>query len=261
MASDVPLSANATLLEYALGLVERGRDDGFALRLCGGLGCCYHESDVAQAISVGAGRTYSDLDLVAYFKDRERVDGLLRSLEMRESTSTGTVPGARRAKFVGPTGLHVDVFYDVLDFCHPIDLRSRLEASYPTIPLADLLLQKTQIVDLAPKDIVDLQMLLHDHEFAVDDSQGISTPRVAALTGSNWGLYHTTTISIAKCVSATESTSYLTPPQRERVLTQLEALARILDSSPKSMRWRARSVVGERLQWYETVEHESERQQ
>lgn len=256
MAHDAAQLPPSTLLEYALQVVDSASNEGAIIRLCGGLACWYHATEVARAFSAAAGRTFSDVDFVAYVKDRQRIVTLLRSLGLHESHDTATVPGNRRAIFNGANGLHVDVFYDVLEFCHPIDLRHRLEMTSPTIPLSDLLLHKTQIVDLTTKDIIDLQTLLHDFDFAEDDRSGISEPRIAALCGSSWGLYHTTTLSIDKCVDATQSAQHLDARQRGRVLAGLERLQQLLRSAPKSLRWRARSVVGEHVPWYEAVESE-----
>ena len=60
-------------------------------------------------------------------------------------------------------GLHIDVFYDRLEFCHTIPLVDRLEADAPTIPLAELVLSKLQIVKINEKDVIDLILLLLDH--------------------------------------------------------------------------------------------------
>jgi hypothetical protein len=148
------------------------------------------------------------------------------------------------------------VFYDTIDFCHPIELRGRLENSYPTIPLADLVLHKTQIVELAPKDVIDLQMVLHEFDFSSSDKDAISIPRIAVLCGSNWGLYHTTGISIDKSTAATHSATYLNANQKTRILGQLAQFQQILEDAPKSLRWRARAFIGERVRWYETVDRD-----
>ena len=55
---------------------------------------------------------------------------------------------------------------DKLDFCHPIPWKSRLEVDTPTIPLAELVLEKMQIVKINEKDIIDTIMLLREHAIA-----------------------------------------------------------------------------------------------
>ncbi len=61
---------------------------------------------------------------------------------------------AMRRIFTHPSnGIHIDVFLDELSMCHEIPFRNRLEVDSPTIPLAELVLEKTQIVTLEPKRI------------------------------------------------------------------------------------------------------------
>ena len=72
--------------------------------------------------------------------------------------------------FRHPDGLFdVDVFYDLLSFSHEVWFRDsvdgdRLELDFPTIPLADIVLEKLQIHRINRKDLVDLFMLLSGHE-------------------------------------------------------------------------------------------------
>lgn len=54
----------------------------------------------------------------------------------------------------------IDVFLNKLEICHVIDYSKRLELDSPTVPLAELLLQKLQIVQTNEKDIQDTIILL-----------------------------------------------------------------------------------------------------
>ena len=50
--------------------------------------------------------------------------------------------------------------FDRLDFCHVIPWsEQRLQADAPTLPLAELQLEKMQIVKLNEKDVIDTVML------------------------------------------------------------------------------------------------------
>ena len=51
----------------------------------------------------------------------------------------------------------------------------------PTIPLAELLLSKLQIVKINEKDVVDAILLLLDHPLGVGDADTIDVDRIAAL--------------------------------------------------------------------------------
>jgi hypothetical protein len=41
---------------------------------------------------------------------------------------------------------------------------------------------------------------------------------------------------------------------RDRVLRSAQEVGALLDEAPKSVRWRLRSIVGERMRWYELPE-------
>lgn len=243
------------LLSAAQHLIDAARAEGIVLRLCGGLACWHCSSESARRFATTAARRYSDMDFAAYYSDRDQVLRLLARRGFIETPSTATVPGVRRTIFRSTDGeLHGDVLYDAIDFCHRIDLRGRLEVDASTLPVADLLLQKLQIVQLGAKDVVDIQMLLFDYNFAENDIRAINAPRIAALCGSDWGLYHTTTLNITKVRSFTEETSDLPPEHKQRLYSQLERLGRVLLDAPKSLRWRLRSIPGDHVRWYESVD-------
>jgi len=254
--SDPPARDTSALTEVALGLINTGQAAGVPLRLCGGLACWVRAGEAGRRFALAAGRTYSDFDLAANFADRSTVVELLKRAGFKESSTTATVPGSRRGIFSGPGELHGDVFYDVIDFCHCIDFRHRLEVDYPTLPVAELLLHKLQIMELTAKDIIDAQVLLFEFEFTASDKDAISVPRVAGLCGSDWGLFRTTCINIDRISTATQSAAYFQADQRNRVLGQLARLRELLDEAPKSLRWRFRAILGEHVRWYETVEED-----
>ena len=87
---------------------------------------------------------------------------------------------------------------DRLDFCHPIPWKGRLEVDSPTLPLAELMLEKMQIVKINEKDIIDSVMLLREHELADDDDDHINARRIAELGAGEWGLWRTTTMNLEK---------------------------------------------------------------
>ena len=103
-------------------------------------------------------------------------------------------PRVRRAIFASAfNGVHVDVFYEKLDFCHAIALQDRLQVDAPTLPLAELLLAKLQIVKITEKDFVDMIALLLEHELGEDDRTTLNAARIAKLCAEDWGLWRTAT--------------------------------------------------------------------
>ena len=57
----------------------------------------------------------------------------------------------------------VDVLVDSLEMCHRFEFADRLKASSPTLPLAELLLSKLQVVKINRKDVLDALVLLAEH--------------------------------------------------------------------------------------------------
>ena len=46
----------------------------------------------------------------------------------------------------------------------------------------------------------------------------------------------------------------LTPEQKAKITTQVEAAQARLDEEPKSLAWRLRAKVGDRFKWYKEVD-------
>ena len=82
--------------------------------------------------------------------------------------------------------MKVDVFFDRLDMNHIIDFKNRLELDFPTISLADLLLEKMQIVQINEKDIKDTIILLREHPVEDPDKETINANYVASLLAEDW---------------------------------------------------------------------------
>jgi len=195
------------------------------------------------------------MDFAACYPQRREIINLFQRHGFREDAASATVPGLRRTILdSNADGVRGDIFYDVLSFCHSLDLRGRLELHDRTIALADLMLQKMQILGLTEKDAIDVQMLLLDHDLGPDDHVGISKARIAQVCGSDWGFFRTFSLNIERIEAITASSPYLNVAQRERIASQLARLRQCVGEMPKSLGWRLRSLIGDRLRWYETVD-------
>ena len=98
---------------------------------------------------------------------------------------------AHRHIYFHPKGwFYVDVFWDLLRAAnHPIDFRGRLEVEPVSIPLAELLLEKLQIVSFSRKDLLDTILLLKAHTVSEkDEPESISTGRVISSLSRRLGL-------------------------------------------------------------------------
>ncbi len=124
---------------------------------------------------------------------------MLTGLGYVEDREVAVVSEGCRAIFEHPGNrLHLDVFYDKLDFCHVISLAGRLELDRPTLPLAELALGKLQIVKINEKDLIDLTVLLLEHPWGEGDEREFNLGRIARLCAEDWGLCRTTTLNLEK---------------------------------------------------------------
>ncbi|MFZ5809248.1 MAG: hypothetical protein ACOY16_08190 [Chloroflexota bacterium] len=227
---------------------------GILLRVIGSLAFQMHCPKYGY-LQAAMGRAYTDIDFAGYRSQAKEVRVLMAGLGYEEEKEVFIVSEGDRAIFNNAAnGLHVDVFYDKLDFCHMISWSGRLEVDNPTIPLAEMLLEKMQIVKINEKDVIDTIMLLLEHPLGDHDQEVINIARVAMLCAKDWGLWRTTTMNLDKVKRLAMSYNQLTDEQKAHVGTQVDkALAR-MEAEPKSMQWRLRDRVGDRVKWYKEVD-------
>jgi hypothetical protein len=247
-------------LEYvdkALGLVEQARERGLELRILGSLAYRVHCPANIELFEQMK-RDLTDIDLAARGDQRRDVRAWLEELGFVVDQDLVVATEGKRYCFAEPgSGMMVDIFYDELYFCHPIPLRDRLKLDYPTITPTDLLLEKTQIVEINPKDIKDSLVLLLEHPLDASGQDAIDHTYVARLLGADWGFWYTVTTNLAK-LRGHVGDGELTPEQARTVEERIGALERAIEEEPKTAKWRMRARIGPRKRWYQEVAEKSE---
>ncbi|HLC33896.1 MAG TPA: hypothetical protein VJJ70_02710 [Anaerolineales bacterium] len=201
------------------------------------------------------GRSYTDIDFAAYARDSKGIRALMAGLGYAEDKEVFVVSEGSRAIFENPQShIHVDVFYEKLDFCHVIPWNGRLEIDSPTIPLAEMLLEKTQIVQINEKDVIDMIMLFLEHGLGEDDREIINIKRIARLCAEDWGLWRTVSMNLEKIDKLAQNYDTLNSEHKARVSSQVGEALRLMEAEPKSMAWRLRARVGDRVKWYKDVD-------
>ncbi|HEY9152563.1 MAG TPA: hypothetical protein VIN60_06725 [Anaerolineales bacterium] len=235
-------------------ILKAADESGIILRVIGSLGFQMHCPKFGF-LQAAMGRAYTDIDFAAYSKQTKQIQELMSKLGYKENREVFIVSEGERSIYEKPeAGLHLDVFYEKLDFCHTIFWAGRLEIDSPTIPLAELLLEKMQIVQINEKDIIDTIMLLLEHSLGDSDKEIINIKRIAEICGNDWGFWRTVTMNLEKVRVLAQGYSQLTAEQKSRVESQVnEAMARI-EKEPKSLAWRLRARVGDRVKWYKDVD-------
>ena len=237
-----------------LEALQSGDNRRLSLRLIGALAFRTHCPEFGR-LQDALGRVFTDIDFVGYSRDFQAILRFLTEAGYDEDKMVTRLFGEGRLIFHDPVfGRHIDVFLDKLDFCHPVPFIGRLEADWPTLPLAELLLEKMQIVRINEKDLIDTIMLLREHGVGGGDDQTINAEVICRLTGDDWGWWRTLTGNLQTVEEYLGRYPQLSPEDVQTVSHRLHELRARIDAAPKTRRWKLRAAVGERVKWYKDVE-------
>ena len=242
-------------------LVRTASARGLDIRLLGSAGIRLHCPDSAQRMDQ-LDRATKDVDIVIRKEHRSGVRSLLAERGYQIDRDMLVAMEGQRFLYHHPElALQLDVFVDRLEFCHTLDVRERMGQHPVTLPVDDLVLSKTQIVELTPNDLKDLVTLFSAHE--VDETAGggaetIDGSYVGRVLGRDWGFHHTVTRNLDRLRSAiSDGAVGVGSADRPGLISKVARLADAIERAEKTMKWRMRARVGERVQWFADV-HEPE---
>ncbi|NIM92424.1 MAG: hypothetical protein GTO18_01750 [Anaerolineales bacterium] len=233
-------------------IIDAARDRGVHLRVIGGLAVKLHSPSASHR---SLARTYGDIDLVGYKKQRHEIVDVLEELSYVPNVRFNTLHGFRRLLFVHPDEIFdIDVFLDVFPMCHELNFLGRLELETYTIPLPDLILSKLQVIELNEKDVRDSLAVLYDHEIGEStDREVLDIGYITSICGNDWGWYKTITTNLDTVLKFSDE--YLeTDEMKEITKKRLHQMLDAIEATPKSTKWKLRAKVGERVRWYELPE-------
>lgn len=239
-------------LEKALKIIVEGEKKGATIRLIGGLAIYYHSPTAANKEFA---RTYGDIDFFGLSSQTKIIKNVMESLGYTPHERFNALHGERRLLYYDESnGSRIDFLLDYFEMCHKIDLRDRLKIDKVTIPLADLLLTKLQIVELNEKDIKDIMVLLIDHELSdKDEDDHINVKYIARLCSNDWGLEKTIKITFDKVLEWAKQTT-ISEHHRNIIISKIDKIRSAIDAEPKSLKWKMRAKVGDKVRWYEIPE-------
>jgi hypothetical protein len=249
--SELQPSAAQEMAERARELQAVLSRHHIAAKLIGGLAIALRCPGMGER---GLSRDYHDIDVCAKSRDAKKMDAAMAELGLEPHKHFNAMNYGRQMMYSNPvTGLHVDVFLDVLRMCQELALTDRLAVDdHPSLPVADLALSKLQIVELTEKDKTDLLALLLEHDLTPGRETGLNVTRVTDICRSNWGWWQSSRITLDACQA--QAARRLSPADSEVVTGRIQALLTALDEVPKSVKWKARAKVGTRTKWYELPE-------
>jgi len=250
------MSTNSNFVDEAQHLVERAQAKGVFIRILGSTGFRIHSPEFV-AIHESMDRPLTDIDFMAYSKQDREIEAFFvaEGYKPLVAALTPELFATRRIYNHPSNGIHIDVFLDTLDMCHKIFFRNRLEVDSPTIPLAELVLEKVQIVTLADKDIKDMLILLAAHPIGDNDHETINGDYIADLLSKDWGFYYTSKLNFAKIRNGLSVHRSLFPDGDARnIEARLDQLTAMIEAAPKSLKWKTRAAIGTKVKWYNDVD-------
>lgn len=234
------------IIQSATLLVDVAQAHGLKLRLLGGIAVALHCPN-----SVNPGRSYRDIDAYIPAKCQAEANLLFGANGFVADKQFNLLNGDTRMLFFDPVHQRqVDVFVGGFRMCHPIPIGT---SSHPyTIAVAELLLTKLQIYQLNPKDAHDGCALLHELRIGTSPDQQATRERLAQLCGADWGLWRTFTLNLERCVAYANThhdAQFVAALQNE-----VAAVLNVLANAPKTLGYKMRAAIGEKVQWYELPE-------
>jgi hypothetical protein len=256
-------AADGDPLPEAISLARGAADAGLGLKLLGGLAVRVICPDLPPRLRAG-----QDIDFACLSRGRKAVAEFLTSSGCEPDRRFNNLNGDRQMYFNAPSGRPIDVMVDRLTMCHVLDFRPHFAALPHTLPAMDILLSKLQIVELNEKDARDIVQLLagvpvgaagsgqaKSGTAAAAEGPVLDTDRFASLLAGDWGWWRTVTGNLEKLPALAAEKPELVPPGAPHdPLAQAAQLLELARSVPKSMKWKLRSNVGDRVRWYELPE-------
>jgi hypothetical protein len=233
-------------------LIDAANMKNIQLRAIGGLAVQVHNKKNHPAFI----REFGDLDFVIASKQRRDFEAFMPSVGYSAHKQFNTLNGDQRQIYYhNDNDMKIDIFVGDFEMCHKIPMEDRLMADPVTIPLAELLLSKAQIVELNHKDLMDISSLLLNNDVGNKDKDTINLEVLAQLCSADWGLYKTTSINLQKVeeMIRREDTA-LVPEEKNLVINRIQEIQKRFEEMPKPLPWQIRDRVGTRVKWYIEVE-------
>lgn len=257
LPKDIPLDqypAPEVFLTEGKRITEEAEKQGLHLRVMGPLALHYYfpdQIDLYARLERLAERYFTDIDYASYSKDRKKMMDFMAAMGYECDLQTMMVSGKTRHIYYGGAVPMIDVFFDKLSYCHEVSYEGRLDLDPWSVSLADILLQKLQIVEINDKDLKDIEYLFTVAEIGEDDEQKINAAYIAKLFADDWGFWYTATqLNLPKVKVHCDEVPALDDGQRARIKAQADTMLERIEAEPKTKRWEKRAKKGTSKIWY-----------
>ena len=240
------------LVQEMYRLINAANAKKIHLRAIGGLAVEVHNKTKHPLFK----REFADLDFCIPLKQRREFEAFMPEVGYLPHKQFNILNGDQRQIYYhDPTEMKVDIFVGHFEMCHKIPLESRLNADPITIPLAELLFSKAQIIELNRKDAFDLTSILLNNVTGEGDNETINLKIIAQLGSQDWGLYKTTSLNLDKLEQMLIKNEIpLNDEEKALVVKRINDIRRTFSEMSKPVAWQLRDRVGTRVKWYIEVE-------
>jgi hypothetical protein len=243
-------------LEEARHLTDEAQKQGIILRVMGPIALHFYFPeyvDLYRRMERLGERVFTDIDYASYGKCRSKIVPFFEKQGYQLEKRAAMLSGNTRHIYFGGRIPMIDVFFDKLDYNHPIEYKNRLEIDPFSVSLTDLLLQKLQIVPISDKDLKDGMLLFMASQIGESDAGMINAKYLAKIMSDDWGFYYTATMNLVKIKEASTGVKALTDANRQLISERADQLIQIIENAPKSGKWKGRAKVGTKKLWYKEV--------
>lgn len=243
-------------ISEALRIVKEAEREGTKLRIMGALAVKLHCPDFSK-LHTALDRKFTDIDFAGLSSQQKKIRELLNRLGYKERVRGISRAYGTKGRLIHEhetTQLIVDVFLDKLDMCHCF--RFNIDGDYPTIPLADIVLEKLQIVKITEKDVKDLLVLLQEHKLGSNDREKVDINYIANLLKDDWGFYYTVVLNLKKLQRIVESDMFkdiIEQEHKDEITPRIQEMLKVVEETPKSGKWKMRAKIGPKVRWYKEV--------
>ncbi|MGZ3881938.1 MAG: hypothetical protein ACXVBF_11395, partial [Flavisolibacter sp.] len=247
LPKDIPLEEYPKPEEYleeAHHLTEEAQKQGITLRVMGPIALHVHFPDYVslyRKMERLGERVFTDIDYASYGKGRGKIVPFFEKQGYELEKRAAMLSGNTRHIYFGGKIPMIDVFFDKLNYNHPIDYRNRLELHPFCVTLADLMLQKLQIVQINDKDLKDAMILLLAAPIGETDSGAINAKYISKLFSDDWGFYFTATTNLKKIKEAVTAVGALNDEHRFIINEKVNYFLKYIEDTPKTGKWKNRA--------------------
>jgi hypothetical protein len=238
-------------LTDAMYIARSAHEAGIGLKLLGGLGVRVVCPDYPPRL-----RRDQDIDFACLSKERKAVAAHLERIGCEPDRRFNNLNGDRQMYFTAPSGRPIDVMVDRLTMCHTLDFRPSFRKLPYTVDVVDLLLSKLQIVELNEKDARDIVQILSCMPIERSgNGLAIDADRFGSVLGADWGWWRTVTGNLDRLPALlAERPQLALPGMPFHPVEQAARLRQVAETTPKSMKWKMRAGIGDKVRWYELPE-------